>query len=559
MADESQSNGHPLVLGVSVFGLYLVVAALLILPPIADRFSTALIGIPGDPLEFVWNAWWIDRSLFSFANPYFTDQLFAPYGSPLVWHSVVPLQSSLNAGLTKLVGPVAAYQLTVLMAFPLAGAGSWALCRFITRDNLASAVGGLVFMLSPFIASKTMGHLNLLYCGFLPIFYLNLLRALEAEDPRALRRSARWLGVSSLALMLSSLACAFFAANLTFFTFLWWGWKKAPFRETSRRFLRVFRPTLILIAPLLALFLGYSLAYDMWPSSRSNYAYNPEPLSYVLPVLSTSAHQASVAHLASPGLDHIEAAAYLGLLVAPLCLAGFWLGRREPFVRLAAGLFFIFLIFSLGPKLLWDREVVEWGGITAYLPFGIWRHVPILGSVGQSGRYLVISYMMMGVGMASLLVWARKRFSSKAASLLAVACAALVLFDFALAIPTTPLPPPVPLANRPGRVADLRPGTLGMYYQTQHSRPLIGGHLSRPPESVLAAYDKVATYAWLRDASRPAPSRAQMLADLQSDHVGDVCVSPGSKHDQVLQQYGFKPVHRDALTAMWGVPGPASD
>jgi hypothetical protein len=93
-----------------------------------------------------------------------------------------------------------------------------------------------------------------------------------------------------------------------------------------------------------------------------------------------------------------------------------------------------------------------------------------------------------------------------------------------------------------------------MYYQTTHGRPLIGGQLSRSPKSVLAAYDEVATYAWLRDTSRPVPSRAQMLADLQSDHVGDVCVSPGSQHDQVLQQYGFEPVHRDARTAIWRLP-----
>jgi len=554
MADQSQSSVHPGLSLVFVFGFYFLLAAILILPQVGDRFSTELIGVPGDQLEFFWNAWWIDQSLFSLSNPYFTDRLFAPYGSPLVWHSVVPLQSSLNAGLTKLFGPIPAYQLTVLLAFPLAGTGSWALCRFITRDNMASAVGGLVFMLSPFIASKTMGHLNLLYCGFLPIFYLNLLRALDADTPRALRKSAWWLGFSSLALVLSSLACAFFAANLAFFTFLWWWWKKTPFRETGRQFLRIFRPTLILVAPLMAIFIGYSVAYDGVPEQRRDYAYNPEPLSYVLPVLSTSPHQEYVAHLGSPKLDNIEAVVYLGLLVAPLCVAGFWMGRREDKVRLAAGLFLVFLVFSFGPKLLWDRQVVEWGGITAYLPFGIWRHIPILGSVGQSGRYIVISYMMMGVGMAALLAWARKRFSPKAASIGALACAVIVLFDFAISIPTAKPPPPVPLANRPGRVVDLRQSPVGMYYQTTHGRPLIGGQLSRSPESVLAAYDEVETYAWLRDASRPAPSLAQMLADLQSDHVGDVCVSPGSKHDQVLRRYGFKPVHRDAHTAIWGVP-----
>ncbi|MAI77346.1 MAG: hypothetical protein CL917_00200 [Deltaproteobacteria bacterium] len=554
MADQSQSGVRLALRLVFVFGLYFSLAAILIVPQVGDRFSTELIGIPGDPLEFFWNAWWIDQSLFSLSNPYFTDRLFAPHGSPLVWHSVVPLQSTLNAGLTKLFGPVPAYQLTVLLAFPLAGVGSWALCRFITRDNIASLIGGLVFMLSPFIASKTAGHLNLLYCGFLPIFYLNLLRAMEADNSPALRKSAWLLGFSSLAIVLSSLACVVFASNLSFFSFLWWWWKRMPLRETSRHFLQIFRPTLILSAPLMVIFIGYSIAYEGLPDRRSDYAANPEPLSYVLPVHSASAHQGYVEHLASPKLDNIDAVAYLGLLVAPLCLAGFLIGRREDKVRLAAGLFLIFLVFSLGSKLLWDRQVVEWGGFPVYLPFGIWRYVPILGSVGQSGRYLVISYMMMGIGMAALLGWSRRRFSPKAASLLVLACAGLVLFDFAISIPTTELPPPIPLANRPGRVVDLRQSPVGMYYQTTHGRPLVGGQFSRSPKSVLAIYDEVETYAWLRDASRPLPSRARMLADLQSDRVGDVCVWPGAPHDQVLRRYGFKPIHRDSHTAVWGVP-----
>ena len=44
------------------------------------------------------------------------------------------------------------------------------------------------------------------------------------------------------------------------------------------------------------------------------------------------------------------------------------------------------------------------------------------------------------------------------------------------------------------------------------------------------------------------------VAARPSDRVGDVCVSPGSKNDQVLRRYGFEPVHRGAHTAIWGMP-----
>ncbi len=91
---------------------FLVVGAFL--APVIFRLGTAVMG-RADAMQFLWGAWWMDQSLFQGRNPFFTDVLFVPVGSPLVFHSFAPLPSAgvaLAAGLVstegaRLVGRVA--------------------------------------------------------------------------------------------------------------------------------------------------------------------------------------------------------------------------------------------------------------------------------------------------------------------------------------------------------------------------------------------------------------------------------------------------------------------
>lgn len=553
---ESECETRPTTgprLGTAVT-FYFLVTALLWMVSLGGRDSADLIGVPGDRREFLWNAWWIARAVSSFENPWFTDIVFAPDGTPLVWHSLVPLQSSLIATLTPWVGPGAAWDLVVLLALPLAGSGAWVLCRHMTRDGWASLVGGLVFMFSPFVASKTMGHLNLLYCGFLPVFLACLLRATESDDSARNARAGWHLAAASLALLLSSLAMVVFAANLVAFVAIWRRVRGDSLRTIARRFARALAPAGLLTAPILLVFGWFTIAYGVFPTQRSSYAYNPEPIAYLLPLSQTSAHRPLFAHLASPELAGIEPAAYLGWAVAPLCAAGLWLARRDPGAQLAAMLIGVSVVLSPGPKLLWDREVIEMAGLPVYLPFGLWRWIPILGAVGQPARYLVIGYMAMGVGLAFGLAKIRSRVGPVRAAVAGCIAGGLVVADYAIALPTSPLPPMPPLAGRSGAVADLRLDSLSLYYQTAHGRPLVGGVLSRVPDQAIERYDRAPTLAWLRDATRPRPQDAELLADLETFGVGDVCVAPGTPQDTGLRDAGLIPIYRDGHTAIWSMP-----
>jgi hypothetical protein len=533
--------------------------------PVCGRLVHEQLG-GGDSLESLWNAWWLSRSLLHLENPWFTDLLFAPYGTTLVWHSLAVLPSGAIALLARVLPLPLAYNAVVVAALPLAGTASFVLCRQLTGDFWASFAGGTVFMLSPFVVSKTLGHVDLLYGALLPLFYVALLRAVDAqrappgsaEALEARRRSWLLAAVGLLVFFTCNPNVPVFAANLGLLLFVR-EIRLASFAQATRRFARALAPTFLAAAPILATALYYTLTTGHPPSSRSDRSYDPELVAYWLPFTPTSVWSAWPRSLGLPGLDGIEPAVYLGLAVAPLAVSGLWLRRRAPYVGHLAAVLVFFLALSMGPKLLWQREVVEVGGLTVYLPFGLWRWVPLLGAVGEAGRYAIVVYLVLAVGVAELLVWIRARAGGRVGLGTTAGVVALVCLDYAFAPQLGALPAPLALSSASPehrRVLDPRLGSAEtMYQQTLHGRALVGGYVSRPPPRVLDRYREDPVLAWF--FARPpgaTPSRDDLLAGLRALAVGDVMLDPGDPRGETLAAFGF--VRRDANrhTVVWSLP-----
>ena len=351
--------------------------------------------------------------------------------------------------------------------------------------------------------------MNMLYAGFLPAFFASLLWATEPRRARARgarleplesqpsephrARASQWqsyapivLAGSVLLVAFSSTVNAIFATNLVVVTFLWRLWNVRSLRSVAIRFSRALLPTLVVIVPYVMMVGYYVVRYefDLTVPLRLNYI--PELASYVVPFTPTSVYSdwAAVA-LLSPGaffetgridLRRFDLACYLGLLVLPMCIAGMVLWRKNANVRLCMVVLSFFLVLSMGPKLMFLRDVVRIGGHEVNLPFKVWQEFPVVGAVAQAGRYVVLCYMAMAAGMACLVATVRARQGRWQGTAITVFIAGLVCLDYAFLPGTSDLPPFPVLSTRPGRVLDprLRSGAT-MYYQTEHERQLVGG------------------------------------------------------------------------------------
>ena len=537
-------------------GVFVLVTLAFYVPDRGD-LADRLIGDGGDGLQFLWNVWWIEQSLFQGRNPYFTDVVFAPFGTPLVWHSLAPLPSALIGLLHQALDVRLAHNLVVMGAFPLAGLGGFLLCRYVTRDFRASVVGGLVFMLCPFLASKTLGHLNLLFGGLLPFFVVALWAATEPDGPRPGARSA--LALASLAIVLCNVHTAIFAANVALWTWLWRCQGPRGGLAATRRFFRAVTPALLLTAPWALTLVGYGLAYDWFPDAGSSTGQNPGLRSFVLPYTPTSLWSGWAGRVSEPWpmAGHLELACYLGILVFPLCVAGMMLRWRDARVRFAAFLLGLHLMFSFGPVLLHSGEAVLLDGTPVALPFALWRRVPVLGGVYQTGRYLLIGYAMMAIGMASLVVALRERWGVRPARRAAFALGAVVCVDYAFDPRFSKLPEVPELAGEGGLVLEARhANSHSMYYQTRHERPMMGGYLSRPPSFVLERYRQTPGVGWFFAAAPgSATTREELVGGLVAAGVTNVLLSPDDPRGETLAGFGFRAHWQDRRVVVWEVPG----
>lgn len=234
------------------------------------------------------------------------------------------------------------------------------------------------------------------------------------------------------------------------------------------------------------------------------------------------------------GIDLIESTAWLG--VAPLALAA-WVVRRHWRSKLAVTsasenarsrlvrqwvfIGAVFFVWALGPHLM------VWGTNTGMiLPQALIRYTPLVDNARIPGRAMVVAYLALAMLVAFAATELRARWRHPRTGLVAVAV--LIAADY--------LPAPFPLValerpavyetlrdrTEPGVVCELPLGVRDgfgvrgtfdervLFYQTIHSRPLVGGFVARLPTNVAAAYEADPLIAdLLRLSSAGAPVDAE--------------------------------------------------
>jgi hypothetical protein len=147
--------------------------------PVTANLTTQVPG-GGDAWQHIWNLWWAKVSLLDLTNPYHTDLLYYPQGVNLYFHTLV-----LSAGLIGIplqlagLNLITTYNLVLLSTYVLAGWGAFLLCRYLTGNDWAAFVGGLVFAFAPYHSAHLFGHMNLASLQWIPFYVLFLLKTVD--------------------------------------------------------------------------------------------------------------------------------------------------------------------------------------------------------------------------------------------------------------------------------------------------------------------------------------------------------------------------------------------
>ena len=358
---------------VGVLALFVLLTAVMTWPMVA-HFGDAVLGPPGDNLEYVWKMWWLKNALLERkVSPFFVPEVFYPFGYPLALSETTLANTLLGLPIAAIWGEVAGYNAMVYFSFVLSGYAVYLLLSELDCGPFGAFIGGLVFAFSPYrLAHLGAGHLPLMGTGWIALSFL----ALERLIRRPSWGRGALLGAAFALTALSSWYYVLIVAPLLALYLLLRTWTTKARKAESRKARNpetLWRRELwlglgvggvlcgLLVAPaavpLLKLYLagemggGYSLGYtDRWSASPLDFVYPNAMHPWWGAALTTGYYQNVNEHLLYLGLA--------GLLLAGI---GLWSRWRERPARALAIVGIVAFVLALGTTL-------HWGGQAVHLP-----------------------------------------------------------------------------------------------------------------------------------------------------------------------------------------------
>ncbi len=346
-----------------------------------ESLTGAVAGTGGDPFLFIWFFAWWPWAVLHHADLLHTGLVWQPLGAPLLWLTSTPLPALVFAPVTLLWGPVASYNLCVLVAPVLSAFTAYLLFGAITPRFLPALLGGWLFGFSGYEMATDFATPNLSVTALLPCLVLLALHRLRGRIDR------RWGVLLGATIMVGQFLISIEVfATTWFFGFLTWVAAVCTLPSQRDRLKQIFvdavlvaAVTAVVLSPLLLSML-FNAGYLSLPA-KWVYVFSGNLLNFFVPSPVTIGGGISrpINQWFHGGVE--EADAYLGL---PLILLLVLFARSSR--RLPGGIFLIvtlgvFLVASLGPR-LWV------GGLYTplVLPWWVVLHLPLIASA-LPGRF----------------------------------------------------------------------------------------------------------------------------------------------------------------------------
>ena len=169
--------------------------------------ASSIASDSGDPLLTTGILFW-NATHLPWTHAWYQFPIFSPTADALVLSEHLLGVSVIAAPVQWLTGsPVIAYNLTVLLSYPLCGIAMYALVRHLTQSTAAAFLAGMAYAFAPFRASH-LPHIQMLVSFGMPLALLGLHRYLES-------RRRRWLLLFGVAWTVQGAANGYYLVYFT--------------------------------------------------------------------------------------------------------------------------------------------------------------------------------------------------------------------------------------------------------------------------------------------------------------------------------------------------------
>ena len=383
----SMQKGPPSILAAATYLLISVVLFGILVLPHLTRSYLGNGADPGDPNAFFWFLNWWPHAIGHGMNPFITHAVYAPEGINLTTVTSVPAASLVAMPVTLTLGPVAAFNLLMLIAPVLAAWTAFLLCRYVTDSFWPSFAGGYLFGFSTYELAHLTAHLNLSMVFLVPLSVLLVLRYVKGDLGR--RAFVRRL---ALVLFVQFLLSTEVFGTLTLFGTIAMG--VAAFGGGSELRQRLkdagFRIAAAygIVAAALSPYLFY---FFKGPVHATNTLYDSDLANVLIPTQITGLGGKALASVSAKFAgNYAETAAYVGLPLLLLAVS-FVRGRR----RLAGGRLLSIMLVVVALASLGSALRIR-GLRTIPLPWALVKRLPLIG-FALPDRFTLYLFLLLGL------------------------------------------------------------------------------------------------------------------------------------------------------------------
>ncbi|MBK8048211.1 MAG: hypothetical protein IPK16_14465 [Anaerolineales bacterium] len=474
--------------------LIYALASILMTWPLTARLGLEIPSDTGsDFWVHEWTLWWLKQAIFTGQNPYFTDLLAHPTGVSLTSHNIAWFNFALWFPLEGVIGANAAHSITYLVMFTFNAYAMYLFAYQQTRSWAGALIAGFVFGFFPYTLSGA-GHLNLLITGWLPLTLLFLDRMFRTNSLRDMFMaglSLALVGVSRWQLLAMSVIVvgAFVLYRLAMDRTIWR-------LRTLGLLAGVGLVMMVLIAPLFVP-VAVEQATREYADELLTYepAFSADLLGYVVPHTRLSVWTALVSQLPQNLQFPQQEVNFLGYTVLALSALAILFRWRKAWFWAALAL--VLMIFALGPVITIGQQAYP----QIPTPYRLVEDFFLNKLIRKPERYDAVLGLPFAMLAAIGVSFLRRRLATAGLAVLLVVLTALILAEYTLvpyrlAMVDTPAwyatlaDDPSEFATVDIPISSRLMDKFYMHYQIEHGRPMVGGHVSRPPRESIAYMDE---------------------------------------------------------------------
>jgi hypothetical protein len=528
---------------------------------------TNLSGTAGqvDPFVAMFFLRWTPYAITHGVTPFTTYHLNYPAGVNVMWNTWMPAVGLAIWPVTALGGAVLAYNVVATAGLALAALFAFIAIRRYVHNRPASAVGGLLYGFSPYMAAQDGSHAQMVAAAMLfPLGLLLLDELLVRQRPNA-RLLGLLIGIAGV--------IEFFVLEEYFLTEVLAAVVLSALLAMSCRHLVRARLGYVLSAGIVAVVVvGAALAYPLWvqlegPDRALGVIHDPTTFvtdlaNLVVPTSTQLIAPGWAVNLSQHFTGNvIEWDGYLGVGLIAVVVATVAVRWRDIAVR-SAGLFaLVMMILSLGPFLhiAGNQQNIR-------LPWWIVTKIPLLRDI-LANRLMVYVYLAIAliVAVAIAQLWRRRRRVVWLAGLTALALVPLIPAPLTAQVVTVPafftssavdvIPSGTAVLTMPCPCPYAPAGPAWMTAADMRFE-IVGGFFNGPPAGGQTEMQQLATALGGVETPQPPDTSesAEFLRELADNHIGAIVMAqvphPAAAAAVLAGVVGFAPQETGGV-ALW--------